>query len=251
MENIKILKHIYLDKCFLFFLVIIILTGNYNYFIPYFSLLLIHELGHALTGIILGYKLDKIMFYPLGGVTIFNLPINIPIIKELLILVMGPIAQIFGYSFLIKIYPSVSIYHYTLLLFNLLPIYPLDGGKIVNLLLNYKINYLNSFKIIYYVSLIMMFFLLIYNFFNFNLNLLLMIIVLFLKLVKDYKNRYYYYNKFLLERLLNNYRFKKLKYISNDKCFYKDSVHYINYVSERNYLKNYFNKHIINYEKKD
>ena len=133
MESIKILKHIYLDKCFLFFLVIIILTGNFNYFIPYFSLLLIHELGHAITGIILGYKLDKIVFYPLGGITIFNLPINIPIKKELLILIMGPIMQIFGYVFLIKIYPSVSIYHYTLLLFNLLPIYPLDGGKIVDI----------------------------------------------------------------------------------------------------------------------
>ena len=251
MGNIKILKHIYLDKFFLFFLLIIILTGNFNYFIPYFLLLLIHELGHAITGILLGYKLEKIVFYPLGGVSIFNLPINIPIKKELLILIMGPIMQIVGYVFLFNFYSFIKTYHYTLLIFNLLPIYPLDGGRIINLLFNYKINYLISFNIIYIISLIMLFGLLIINIFHFNLNLLLMIVILFLKLIKDYKNRYHYYNRFLLERYLNNYQFKKIKYINNIKCFYKDRKHFINYVSEKNYLKKYFNKHIINYEEKD
>ena len=73
------MKHIYLDKLFYLFLFIIIITGNYNQFIPYFLLILIHEFGHAITGIILGYKLDKITIYPLGGITSFNLPINIPL----------------------------------------------------------------------------------------------------------------------------------------------------------------------------
>ena len=88
------MRHIYLDKYFLFFLLIIIVTGNFNYFLGYFSLLFIHEIGHSITGIILGYKLEKIVFYPLGGVTVFNFPINIPLKKELLILIMGPIMQI-------------------------------------------------------------------------------------------------------------------------------------------------------------
>lgn len=245
------MKHIYLDKFFLFFLLIIILTGNFNYFIPYFLLLLIHELGHAITGIILGYKLNKIIFYPLGGITVFNIPINIPIKNELLILIMGPIMQIIGYLLLVNIYPFITIYHYTILIFNLLPIYPLDGGKIMNLLFNYKYNYLKSFKIVFFISLIMLFFLLIFNFLNFNLNLLMMIIVLFFKLIKDYKNINYYYNRFLLERYLNNYSFKKIKYINNDRDFYKDKEHFINYIREKNYLKKYFNKHIINYEKED
>ena len=136
------MKHIYLDKFFLFFLLIIILTGNFNNFIPYFLLLLIHELGHAITGIILGFKLEKIVFYPLGGITIFNLPLNIPLKKELLILIMGPIIQIIGYLFLRNTFPFIRIYHYTLLVFNLLPIYPLDGGKILNILCGYHFNYL-------------------------------------------------------------------------------------------------------------
>ena len=147
MERIKILKHIYLDKLFLIFLFVIIITGNFNSFFPYFLLLFIHELGHAITGIILGYHLDKITFYPYGGITTFNLPLNIPLYRELLILIMGPIMQIVEYLLLINYYPFIKIYHYTLLIFNLLPIYPLDGGKILNILCAYKFNYLKSIKI--------------------------------------------------------------------------------------------------------
>ena len=240
MENILILKHIYLDKYFLFFLLIIILTGNFNYFIAYFLLLFIHELGHALTGIILGYQLEKIVFYPMGGVTIFNLPINISLKRELLILVMGPIFQILGYLFLKNIYNFITIYHYTLLIFNLLPLYPLDGGKILNIVFNYRFNYLNSFKIIYIVSIIVIIFLLVSNFFYFNLNLLIMTILMLSKLINAYKNRNYYYQKLLLERYLYNYKFNRIKNITSINKFYRDRYHYINLIDEKKYLKNYF-----------
>ena len=75
------LKHIYLDKLFYFFLIVIILTGSFNTFIPYFTLLLIHEFGHAITGIIMGYKLEKIIIYPYGGITVINLPLNVSLNK--------------------------------------------------------------------------------------------------------------------------------------------------------------------------
>lgn len=206
----------------------------------YFSLLIIHEFGHAITGIILGYKLIKIDFYPLGGVTILDLPINISLLKEILILIMGPITQIIGYLLLRNIFPYIRLYHYTLLIFNLLPLYPLDGGKIINIIFNYKFNYLNSFKITYYISIITMIILFIYNIFFFNLNLFLMISILLFKLIKIYKNRYYYYHKLLLERYLYSYHFKKIKNIKNINSLYRDRYHYINFMKEEKYLKNYF-----------
>ena len=206
----------------------------------YFSLLIIHEFGHAITGIILGYKLIKIDFYPLGGVTILDLPINISLLKEILILIMGPITQIIGYLLLRNIFPYIRLYHYTLLIFNLLPLYPLDGGKIINIIFNYKFNYLNSFKITYYISIITMIILFIYNIFFFNLNLFLMISILLFKLIKIYKNRYYYYHRLLLERYLYSYHFKKIKNIKNINSLYRDRYHYINFMKEEKYLKNYF-----------
>ena len=236
------MRHIYLDKYFLFFLLIIILTGNFNYFIPYFLLLLIHELGHALTGIILGYKLEKIVFYPLGGITIFNLPLNIPLIKELIILIMGPVMQIFGYLFLSNFYPFIKVYHYTLLIFNLLPLYPLDGGKILNILCNYYFNYLKSFYIVFTITFLTSIIILIYNIFNFNLNLLIMIIVILTKLIKTFQNRFYYYNRFLLERYIYNYKFHRIKNINNVKKLYRDRLHFINFQEESKVLKKYFYK---------
>ena len=68
---------------------------------------------------------------------------------------------------------------------------------------------------------------------------------MFTKLIKTYHNRYYYYNRFLLERMLYNYNFNKIKNINNIKSFYRDRNHYINLVYEKEYLKKYFNIHII------
>ena len=235
-----ILKHIYLDKLFYLFLLIIVLTGRFNDFFPYFSLLIIHEFGHALTGIILGYKLDKITIYPYGGITTFTLPLNIPLIKEFLILIMGPIFQIIGYLLLKNSYSQIYLYHYTLLIFNLLPIYPLDGGKICNILCSYIFSYLKSFFITFIISIIFIILIIIYNIYNFNMNLLLMTLFMFYKLLNTYKKRYYYYNRFLLERYLHNYNFNRIKNIVDVTNFYRDRKHFINFKKEKDYLNEYF-----------
>ena len=249
MGHIKTLKHIYLDKLFLIFLLIIIFTGNFNAFFPYFMLLLIHELGHAITGIILGYQLDKITIYPYGGITSFNLPLNIPLKKELLILIMGPLMQIIGYYLLKPFYPFIKVYHYTLLIFNLLPIYPLDGGRIMNILCSYFFNYLESIKISFLFSTFMLFSLFVYNLEHFNLNLLLMIIVLFYKLIDFYRKRYYYYEKFLLERYLYSFSFKRVKHISSIRNFFRDRKHVIKGKEEKSILNDYF-KRVFNVKKR-
>ena len=231
------MKHIYLDKLFLLFLVIIIITGNFNTFIPYFALLMIHELGHALAGIVLGYQLDRISIYPYGGITSFNLPLNIPLKEELFILIMGPMMQIIGYLILKNIFYDISILHYALLFFNLLPIYPLDGGKILNVFCNYYFNYLRSFNLTLVISLMFIIGLFAYNFINFNLNLVLMLIFLVTKIYDVYHKRFYYYNRFLLERYLHHYSFSKFKYIDNIKKFYRDTKHMVNYQNEEYVLK--------------
>lgn len=193
-------------------------------------------------GIILGYTFSQIVFYPYGGVTKFNLPLNIPIKKELLILIMGPIFQIGGYILLKTFFDNLNLYHYSLLIFNLLPIYPLDGGKIMNALLGMIYSYLKSFCITFYLSIVFLFLLCGLCLWHFNLNLLLIMVILLVKLLKTYQQRYYYYNRFLLERYLNNYVYFKIKNIQSIYHMYRDTFHLVNGVSEKKVLNNYFKK---------
>ena len=69
-----------------------------------FILIIFHELGHAITGVLLGFKLDKIIIYPYGGITKFNNLLNTSLNKEILVIVMGPIIQIITYLILNKIF---------------------------------------------------------------------------------------------------------------------------------------------------
>lgn len=167
-------------------------------------------------------------------------------------MLMGPIFQII-YFLVIKNFLTIndlelfSNYHYSILIFNLLPIYPLDGGKFLNIILNYFISFKNSFKVTIYFSYICL--LLIGSFFILNnvsisLSLLLVFILVICKLTTELKKEKFYFNKFLLERYLNNYKFPKIKVIKGIKDMSRDYKHVIfkngKAVSEKEELKNYF-----------
>lgn len=127
------------------FLIIIlyILTQNIEVFAMSFIFILLHELGHAITGITLGLKIKKI------NINVFGLSIEFEnygrerINNKIIIDVAGPLVNVL--SFIIAIFlknEEIAYINIILALINLLPIYPLDGGRIVkNLLLkthNYK-----------------------------------------------------------------------------------------------------------------
>lgn len=234
------------------------MTGSFNRFIIYFSLILIHELGHFLAAYICGWNIDVICFYPYGGYSKFNEDINRPLKEELLILISGPIVQIIYYLIIINFInindiELLKIYHFSILFFNLLPIYPLDGGRLLNILLSYFFSYKNSYLLTIYISFIVIILIILGSYFysyNLSFNLYLMISLIFVKLIDAYKKRGYYYNKFKLERWLKDYRFNKLKIINNVDKMMRDKRHLIrfrnNYVTERELLNRYFIKNKYN-----
>ncbi len=124
-----IIKNIFkINKITYLVILIFFLTGSFHLLFFITTLLLIHELGHFLTAKIFGIKVDRIYIYPFGGIAKFYLPLNYSILKEFIILVNGPIFQEICKIVLIIIFPRyqemIIIYHYSILLFNLLPIYP-------------------------------------------------------------------------------------------------------------------------------
>jgi stage IV sporulation protein FB len=108
----------------------------------------------------------------------------------------------------------ITNYHYAILLFNLLPIFPLDGSKIINLSLNKILPFKLSHKISLYISYIGLFFLLyMTRYINFNTNFYLLLVLLLTKIIEEGKNHESIFNKFLLERYLYDFHFSKLKII--------------------------------------
>lgn len=220
-------------------------------FLIYFFIIFIHEAGHAITGVLLGWKLKSISIYPFGGYTKFDEDINRPIKEEMLILLMGPFVQMLTCGLMLLLFPHLSFgslflqYNLSILLFNLIPIYPLDGGRIVNLLFNKFFSFLKSFDLSLWLSVFLLFLFIGFSIqYKLLINFISVLCFLSVLVYKEYRNKKYYFTKFKLERLLKNYSFFKIKYIQKDKEMMRDKKHIFSfhnhYVTEKEYLKNLF-----------
>ena len=83
------------------FLIFVIITGNFNNYIIFTSIILFHELGHIITSLLFKWKIEKILILPFGCITIYNVLLNVKLKEEFLVAIMGPVFQI-GLSFFIK-----------------------------------------------------------------------------------------------------------------------------------------------------
>ena len=176
------------------------------------------------------------------GLTKYNEIINRPLIEEFLIAISGIIFQMIFYI-LIKNnieYKYFNAINYFIIIFNILPIYPLDGSKILNIMFNKITSFKNSLLLTIIISYI---FIIIFSLLFFNINKIIALILIFLLLEvnKLYKERKEIFNKFLLERYLNEFKFKKKKTIKSVGKMKKDYKHLF-YIDGKYLTENYFLK---------
>lgn len=238
----NILNKIYLHPLFLICVLIFILIGHFR-FISYFMLIItIHELGHIIMALFFKWNIDKIIILPFGGLTKFNEIINRSLIEEFLIAISGVIFQFIFYMIIKQYidYEYFNMINYFIIVFNLMPIYPLDGSKILNVLLNKITSFKNSLLISVIISYILI---IIFSILFFKINKLFILVLsfLFLEVNKLYKERKEIFNKFLLERYLNEFKFKHKKIINHVSEMKKDYRHLF-YIDEKYMTENYFLK---------
>lgn len=190
------------------------------------------------------WKIEEVILLPFGALTIFNEDLNRKMKEEFLIVIMGPIFQIIFTFFIYKIFKMSNILEYSkfILFFNLLPIYPLDGSKILSLFLNVITSFFKSHMIVIFVSFLTIIFLIFIS--DFNLILILILVFLCVRVFEEYLNHNNLFNRFLLERYLKKYRFIRYKRIKNIRQMKRDYSHFIlsngKYVCERQALNKRF-----------
>ena len=152
------------------FLILFYFTNQIKIYLMILLFAIIHELGHLLIGIILKEKPKEIKLNPFGLSMIFKINPNdynkkvknakLIEVKKIIIAIAGPLTNIIIIIavLLLRINNSEirSIVYSNLIIaiFNLLPIYPLDGGRILKGILHMFIGKMQSEKIMNDLSII-------------------------------------------------------------------------------------------------
>ncbi len=172
-----------LNYVLVFVLIIFILYGNASTFFVCFLFVFLHELSHYFTALLLGCEIERMELNLWGGV----LHLKNYVIKpshEMLILIAGPSSNLL-FALIFNILPKytqtnfikeIILFNAVLGLFNLMPIVPLDGGKIIRLYLTYFLGYGKAIKITLFFSKIFSIFLLISGIYLLQYDILNMVI---------------------------------------------------------------------------
>ena len=125
------------------------LTGDLPFFLMTTLVALEHELAHAFASARLGYKLNSIYLMPYGAVIDGDLT-DVSLTDEIQVALAGPLCNLFtalAFASLWWFYPISYAYTDTacflslsVALVNLLPAYPLDGGRILKCALILKLS---------------------------------------------------------------------------------------------------------------
>jgi stage IV sporulation protein FB len=199
---------------FLFWLLALgaVLTGQFAQLLTLFLIVIIHEFGHMVVARYYNWRITEMTILPFGGVVQIDSPGKEDPKEELLIALAGPMSNLFmiGIALLMgwfDIWKTEWVYFFTygnaaIACFNLLPVYPLDGGRILQVFLSMIFPFRKAILVSLYSGICILLLLLSLSWFNIVLGVQLWIIIpyLFFMIFLEIKQLPYRFLKFLLAR---------------------------------------------------
>lgn len=235
-----------------YIMILIALLAGYIKHVTIIMLIIIgHELGHVFFCLLFNIDVEKIEIFPFGGITYVNKRIHERIFKDIIISMGGILFQLIFYIFVYLLYKNniivLSTYHLfnkynlSIIIFNLIPIIPLDGSKLIFCIFCKFFSYKGSYIMMIITGIISLFIFIIYNYI-YKLNDLILYIFLIYKLYEVIKYFKFIMNKFYLERVIYDHYYNAIindiddiNKLRIDKFYYfKDKNRYIN---EKDYIK--------------
>lgn len=189
-----------------------------------FLIVLCHELGHAAMALFFRWRIKKIELLPFGGVLELDEHGNRPLRQEMLVILAGPLQHVWllGVAFICyeagflsaQNFELFTFHNFMILFFNLLPIWPLDGGKLLFVIFSSCMPFSKAHRMTIITSSFILAILGIAAFIiqSNHLNMWMIFIFLLISLYTEWKQCSYVYIRFLLERYYGKHQsFSKLK----------------------------------------
>lgn len=189
-----------------------ILTGYFNQYIVFAISILLHECGHLMMAFFFKWELEELKFFAFGGQMRFKGELNKSnkedlfisgagiMVNSLLLLIFLMISKLEMSEIQLKWVNSFMWAQCFIIIFNLIPLPPLDGSRIMGNILTCFLPYRQSLKIICCFNIVFISPIVLFTFLYDFRQFYLMIGFLLYSTLKFNQNAQYLFQRFLLHK---------------------------------------------------
>jgi stage IV sporulation protein FB len=211
-KTFELLRKIQIHPLLWVVIALAVATAHFIELMMVLLIIFVHEMGHGAAASFFSWRIKKIALLPFGGVAEVDEHGNRPLKEELVVVLAGPLQHVWmlGLSYLFfiagvfpeKWHTLFMEYNLMILVFNLIPIWPLDGGKLMFILLSMNTSFQEAHLRTLYgsVAALMIFSASLLFIAPLTLNVWVIIGFLAFSLYFEWKQRRFTFMRFLMER---------------------------------------------------